>query len=136
MGFADWACTEPYTRCSVKRDLPAVKKLEQLYLEAARANADFSRQTADKLFGRDIPYVLLMHVSALSARMMPRLIQLYRKAGFRFVSLAEAESDPAYLGYTDLRQPPPKSPEQLATEKGVKLTRPLDYKTQLDGMCR
>jgi peptidoglycan/xylan/chitin deacetylase (PgdA/CDA1 family) len=53
MGFADWAWTEPYVRCSVKRDLPAVKKLEQLYLEAARANADFSRQTADKLFGRD-----------------------------------------------------------------------------------
>ena len=93
------------------------------------------KENARKLYGRDIPYVLLMHVSALSARMMPQLVQLYRDAGFRFVSLAAAERNSAYLGYTDLRQPPPESPEQLAREKAVKLTYAPDHAAQLNAMC-
>ena len=94
------------TLCSLPGEArsAAVKMLERLYLQAARENADAVKENARKLYGRDIPYVLLMHVSALSARMMPQLVQLYRDAGFRFVSLAAAERDSAYLGYTDLRQ--------------------------------
>ena len=50
------------------------------------------RETARELYGRDIPYVLLMHVSAMSAHMMPQVIRLYRDAGFRLVSLAARPS--------------------------------------------
>ena len=106
-----------------------------MYLDSARENIAVSRDTARKLYGHDIPYVLLMHVSAMSAHMMPRLIQLYRAAGFRFVSLPDAERDPAYREYTDLSLPPPPSPWELAANKGVKLGQATDYSTKLAGMC-
>src|SRR3546814_5812362 len=53
---------------------------------------------SNKVEGRRIPLVLLMHVGALDARMLPRLLGFYRAQGVRFVSLAEAERDPFYAG--------------------------------------
>ena len=44
-----------------------------MYLAAAEESIAVSRGTAQKLYRRDIPYVLLMHVSAMSARMMPKV---------------------------------------------------------------
>ena len=135
IGFSDWAWTGPYARCMAKRDSAAVAELDRLYLRSARENIPAARDAARKLYGRDIPYVLLMHVSAMSARMMPQVIQLYRDAGFRFVSLAEAERDPAYIAYTDLRLPPPASLQELAKQKGVQLLQAPDYSARLDAMC-
>jgi peptidoglycan/xylan/chitin deacetylase (PgdA/CDA1 family) len=135
MGFSDWAYTGAYARCMSAHDQAAVAELERMYLDSARENIAVARETAHKLYGRDIPYVLLMHVSAMSARMMPRLIQLYRDAGFRFVSLPKAESDPAYRAYTDLTLPPPQSPWELAAAKGVKLTQATDYSAKLNAIC-
>ena len=106
-----------------------------MYLDSARENIAVSRDTARKLYGHDIPYVLLMHVSAMSAHMMPRVIQLYRAAGFRFVSLPDAERDPAYREYNDLSLPPPPSPWDLAASKGVKLTNATEYSAKLAAMC-
>ena len=125
MSFSDWAFTPAYARCMDKGDRSAVAELERLYLQSARENIAVSRDMAHKLYGRDIPYVLLMHVSAMSAHMMPQVIRLYRDAGFRLVSLPVAESDPAYAGYTDLRLAPP-APPQLASP---------DHSARLNSIC-
>ena len=135
MSFSDWAFTGAYARCKAAHDAAAVSELERLYLQAARENISASRDAAHRLYGREIPYVLLMHVSAMSAHMMPQVVRLYRKAGFRFVSLPEAESDPAYAGYTDLAAPPPPSPQELATAKHVTLTPAPDHSARLNTIC-
>jgi peptidoglycan/xylan/chitin deacetylase (PgdA/CDA1 family) len=135
MSFADWAWTPAYSRCTAKQDMVGIAKLEQLYLAAVRKSIADDRKTARKLYGRDIPYVLLMHVSAMSAHMMPRVIQLYRDAGFRFVTIREAESDPAYAAYTDLALPPPPSRGEAAQQKRVKLPAPPDYSATLNEVC-
>jgi peptidoglycan-N-acetylglucosamine deacetylase len=135
MSFSDWAFTGAWARCGAARNGTAVAELERMYLDAARENIAVARDTAHKLYGRDIPYVLLMHVSAMSAHMMPRLIQLYRSAGFRFVSVPQAESDPAYREYTDLSLPPPPSPWDIAAKKGVKLPVATDYSVKLAAIC-
>lgn len=135
IGFSDWQWTSPYARCTAAHSQAAATELERMYLDSAKENIAVARETAHKLYGRDIPYVLLMHVSAMSARMMPSVIQLYRDAGFRFVSLAKAESDPAYRAYTDLTLPPPPSPWELAAAKGVKLPQATDYSAKLNAIC-
>jgi peptidoglycan/xylan/chitin deacetylase (PgdA/CDA1 family) len=135
MSFSDWQWTAPYARCMARHDSAAVAELERMYLAAARESIAVSRDAAHKLLGRDIPYVLLMHVSAMSAHMMPQLIDLYRTARFGFVSLPQAESDPAYRGFTDPRLPAPASPQELAKAKGVALMRPTDYAAKLESMC-
>jgi hypothetical protein len=88
------------------------------------------------VYGRDIPYVLLLHVGAFSARMMPRLLALYRELGFQFVPLPQAESDPAYAA--DLAPAPggrATNLEQLAAAKGAQAQR-TDYAVLLDRFCR
>jgi peptidoglycan/xylan/chitin deacetylase (PgdA/CDA1 family) len=135
MSFSDWAFTPAWARCTGKGDKAAIVELESLYLRSARENIVSSRDTARKLYGRDIPFVLLMHVSAMSAHIMPQVIRLYRSASFRLVSLPAAESDPAYAGYTDLRLPPPPPPQELAREKHVQLTAAPDYSARLNSIC-
>ena len=39
---------------------------------------------------------MLLHANRLNAAVLDRLLGLFRSANYRFVSLAEAQSDPAY----------------------------------------
>lgn len=96
MDFSDWAFNNTYARCVAKGDADAILQMEHSWLGNAAVQADRSRAMAQALYGRDIPYVLLMHLGAFDAHMMPRLIALYREKGYRFVSVEEAEKDPYY----------------------------------------
>jgi peptidoglycan/xylan/chitin deacetylase (PgdA/CDA1 family) len=106
MSFGDYLYNGPYARCVAKNDAASVAQLEASYLAAADATIDYTRSMSKELFGRDIPYVLLMHVGALDARMLPRLLKLYRDKGFSFISLQDAEKDPFYKNDLDLSLPP------------------------------
>jgi peptidoglycan/xylan/chitin deacetylase (PgdA/CDA1 family) len=105
MSFGDYMWNEPYARCVAKSDSSAIAQLESSYLDAAAAEADFRRSTSKAVYGRDVPYVLLMHVGAFDARMLPRLLSLYREKGFTFVTLEDAEKDPFYKSSIDLSLP-------------------------------
>lgn len=136
IGFGDWAFTARWARCSAAGDTRGLGELERMYLDAEREGIAVARGRAHALYGRDIPYVLLMHVSAMSAHMMPKVIRLYRDAGFRFVTLQQAESDPAYRAYTDLSLPPPTPDWKLALDKHVTLPQPTDNSAKLAAMCQ
>jgi peptidoglycan-N-acetylglucosamine deacetylase len=135
MSFSDWAFTPAWARCNAKGNKDALRQMEALYLQSARENVLVARQTAHDLYRRDIPYVLLMHVSAMSAHMMPQVIHLYRSAGFRLISLAEAERDPAYAAYTNLSLSPPPADWKRAHEKGVTLPSAPDHSAVLNKIC-
>lgn len=131
--FSDWAFTGAWARCNEIGDRAAVTRLERMYLDGVKQSIGVARATANALYGRDIPYVLLMHVSAMSAHMMPQVIRLYRDSGFRFVSLPRAESDPVYRADIDLSLPGRKPDWKLAQERGVTLPRFND--PQPDAIC-
>ena len=136
MDFSDWAWTAPYARCKDAGDEAAVARLEQLYLQAARESIPYYRELSKATYGRDIPYFLLLHVSAFEGRMMPRLLKLYRDEGFRFVTLAQAQADPAYLDQIDPSRPAePQGLEDKARSRGPVPSR-TDYKPVLEAMCK
>jgi peptidoglycan/xylan/chitin deacetylase (PgdA/CDA1 family) len=113
MSFGDFMFNDPYARCATAGDRAALARLETTFLDAAAETAVATRAAAKARYGRDIPYVLLMHAGALDATMLPRLIAAYRKAGFRFVSLDEAERDPAFTAYADPKNPGAPTPLAL-----------------------
>ncbi len=137
MSFGDFLFNGPYARCRTKGDKAAVGKLETYYLAAAKETIGYTRKMSHMLYDRDIPYVLLMHVGALDARMLPRLIALYRSNGFTFVTLQQAESDPWYRAYTDLSLPggPTSLEEELANRNETPPAR-TNYAALLKDMCR
>ena len=136
MDFSDWAWTSPYARCKDRGDDAEIIRLGELFLQAARDSIDYHRQLSQAAYGRDIPYVLLLHVSAFEGRMLPRLLKLYRDEGFRFVTLTEAQSDPAYRDQMDPRLPAePQGLEDKARRRGPLPSR-TDYQAVLDGICK
>src|SRR5690606_2247170 len=96
MSFNDYAFNAPYARCVAKGDGKAIAELETRYLHAAEEALAYSRAMSKALYGRDIPYVLLMHSGALDARLGPQLLAMYKAKGAKFVTLEAAQSHPFY----------------------------------------
>ena len=96
LDFEDYAWNGAYARCADKKDEKSVAWLRESYLATAAEYMALGRKVSQEIFHRDIKYVLLMHVGAFDAEMLPRLLEQMKRQGFRFVSLEEAESDPAY----------------------------------------
>ncbi|KAA6463301.1 polysaccharide deacetylase [Acidobacteria bacterium AB60] len=137
MSFGDYMWNEPYARCSAKNDTAAIAQLETSYLDAAAADADFRRAMARALFGHDIPYVLLMHVGAFDARMLPRLLALYKSKGFHFVTLQEGEKDPFYKGSMNpALDLPPDTLESAMHAKGLPLPSHPRPNIDVNSLCR
>jgi len=138
LDFGDYAWNNPYARCVAKQDEPSIEWLKSSYLETATNDIALDRKLSALLFGRDIKYVLLMHIGAFDRVMLPQLLDLFKKLGFNFVSLEEAEKDPAY-------QSDPDAPlkyggtllEQLIESKPLQYPphpdRPM---AKLDAICR
>jgi peptidoglycan/xylan/chitin deacetylase (PgdA/CDA1 family) len=137
LDFEDYLWNEPYARCMAKHDDAAVAFLEDSYLSTADEFIGVFRTLSQKLYGHDIPYVLLLHVGAFDARMLPRLIALFRSKGFEFVTLPQAEADPAYAFDPNIGYPNGGTLQEL-TAAVRKVNFPDNTKPykKLDSMCR
>jgi lysophospholipase L1-like esterase len=137
MSFSDYLWNEPYARCVATGDAGAIAELKRSYLQAATDTLDYTEAVSQKLYGRDIPLVLLMHVGALDSIMLPDLLRLYQRRGVRFVSLADAESDPFYKGEID---PPagatPATLEAVAAARGTLLPPAPAAPSDLATLCQ
>jgi peptidoglycan/xylan/chitin deacetylase (PgdA/CDA1 family) len=96
LDFEDYAWNDAYGRCSATGDTAAIAWLEQSYLATAHEYIALGRKESVIVFGHEIPNVMLMHATAFTTRMLPKLIDQLRSEGFRFAALPEVEKDPAY----------------------------------------
>jgi peptidoglycan-N-acetylglucosamine deacetylase len=96
LSFDDYAYNDPYARCLAKGDKRMVRWLKQSYLDRASVDILAAQKMSQLLYGRDIKYILLLHIGAFDAVMLPRLLAMYERRGVKLISLAEAQSDPAY----------------------------------------
>jgi peptidoglycan/xylan/chitin deacetylase (PgdA/CDA1 family) len=136
MNFDDWAFNDAWLRCARRGDSREMAKLETDFLAAGREAARQSRRMARRLYRRDIPYILLMHLGAIQARLFPRLLADYRAAGFRFVPLADAQRDPVYAQENDPRLAPgPAGLEAQMEARGFKVREPALTQAELAAIC-
>jgi peptidoglycan/xylan/chitin deacetylase (PgdA/CDA1 family) len=63
------------------------------YLESIVA---FFEGRSAEVVGREFPQIMLLHASEMNSRMLPDILAMFRRRGYRFVSLAAALQDPAY----------------------------------------
>lgn len=136
LSFDDWAFNDPYARCLAEGDTAAVAELERTYMAWAKASLDHSRALSKALYGRDIPLVLLMHLGAFDAKMLPRLLAFYRREGVRFVSLDDAMRHPFYADDDSAR--PTDIPVTLEARAAAKGTVPAKTwnAASLSEVCR
>ncbi len=138
LNFDDYAFNEAYGRCAAKEDTVAIRELESRFLKAASESLAYERALSLTLYGRTPPLVLLMHLGAFTAHMMPKLLDQYRSQGVSFVSVEEAERDPVYAQDTKLETASEHriSIEMMAVDHHILLPPHADWRASADGMCR
>jgi peptidoglycan/xylan/chitin deacetylase (PgdA/CDA1 family) len=137
MDFEDYLWNAPYARCMDKRDDASIGRLHDSFLSVADQYYGVFRELSHTVYGRDVKYVLLIHVGAFDAKMLPELLALYRSKGVSFISLPSAISDPAYRDDPDIGEPTGGALLELMVQK-KKLPFPKNSKPyeELDSTCR
>lgn len=93
---SDYIFAAAYERMAARHDHSAQARLRREYLAFTAAQIDyFSRMNADVL-GYEPPEIVLLHDNQLNADLMDKILALYERRGYKFVSLDEAERDPVY----------------------------------------
>jgi peptidoglycan-N-acetylglucosamine deacetylase len=137
MDYSDWQWNDAYVRCLTPGKEAGLAALESAYLENVREASNRSRTLSRALYGREIPYVLLTHISAFNARTMPRVLDVYRQEGFRFTTLEAAQQDSVYRRDMDPSQPAgPASLEARARQRGLPIPPRTDRSAMLSSACR
>ncbi len=93
----EWIFAKAYATAIAKKDRGAQKKLANEYVAYMERKTDYWERSGQALFDRDIPQVLLVHANRLNADQFDRIAAMLKKRGYRFVTLAAAVSDAAYL---------------------------------------
>jgi peptidoglycan/xylan/chitin deacetylase (PgdA/CDA1 family) len=101
LDYEDYLWNTPYARCAAKHDAQAIAWLRTSYLETAKNYLSADREMATRVFGHDIPHVLLLHLGAYSPTILPDLLDLLHAEGYTFATLEQVQSDPAYSSDPD-----------------------------------
>lgn len=137
LSFDDYLWNEPYARCVAKGDTKTIAAMENAWLAAAETSLAYYAALSQELYGRDIPYVLLLHLGAFDARMLPRLLALYRARGVTLISLEQAEADPFYAPAMNPAAPDaPMTLEQAMAARGITFAPRIVQVLPFDSLCR
>ena len=71
-------------------------RFEQKYLRFIAGQIQKAEQKTQRIAGRPVKQILLIHMNTLNAYFLPAVIHLFRQKGYKFVTLPEAMSDPYY----------------------------------------
>ena len=93
---SDWEFARAYDVALAHTDRDSAQKLEAAYLRYTADEIDYYSGLHKKIFGREIPHVMLQHANRLNAAVMDQMLALFEARGYRFVTLETAQADAAY----------------------------------------
>jgi peptidoglycan/xylan/chitin deacetylase (PgdA/CDA1 family) len=96
----DWYFNARYVKARAGGDAELARRIGEAYLQHWTVMFDWYDAMAQRLFGRSVQHVALLHQNALNADYLPRVLALMRDRGLRFATLDEVLKDPAY-GHED-----------------------------------
>lgn len=135
VAFSDWDYTDAYARCVASGDGATIEAMKRQYLGEVDQGIARMKEHAQRVFGRQIPQVLLTHLGGWSAVTLPEVMKRLDAAGARYVTLAQAQSDPAYA-----KPGGGSMVTRTAREKGIALSGgdPIQASPRLDpkALCR
>jgi peptidoglycan/xylan/chitin deacetylase (PgdA/CDA1 family) len=92
----DWMYAGVYEDAKKRGDGALQQELVNSYISYSDASFAYSEQLAKQTIGYEPKQILLLHATQLEADHIGELIDLLRKRGYRFITLADALSDQAY----------------------------------------
>ncbi len=92
----DFIFNDCYVRALRNKDAAMAKRLRETYLNFTIAVTEFAERISQQIFGREITQTLLLHANDINADCLDEMLRRFAARGYRFVTLDEAMSDPAY----------------------------------------
>jgi peptidoglycan-N-acetylglucosamine deacetylase len=92
----DWAYAAVYEDAKKRGDKAAQDELAKSYLAYSDASFAYSEQLSKQIVGYEPKQILLLHANQLEADHIGELLDLFRKRGYRFITLEDALGDQAY----------------------------------------
>ena len=92
----DWMYAPVYDDARKRGDTALQQELVKSYLSYSDAVFTYAEQLSLKTIGYEPKQILLLHGNQLEADHIGELLDLMRRRGYRFISLEDALSDPAY----------------------------------------
>jgi peptidoglycan-N-acetylglucosamine deacetylase len=92
----DWMFAGLYEDAKKRNDTALQAQIVKEYLSYHDAVFAYQEQLSAKLIGYEPKQILLLHASNLEADHIGELMDVLRKRGYRFITLEDALSDPAY----------------------------------------
>ena len=93
---SDFIFNVGYAQALQKGDKMLANRLRDAYLDFTIAATEFAEKISPEIFGREIPQVLLIHSNDITSDSLDEILQRFASRGYKFVSLDEVMSDPAY----------------------------------------
>ncbi|MGA6985988.1 MAG: polysaccharide deacetylase family protein [Terriglobales bacterium] len=92
----DWMYAPVYDDARKRGDAALQQELVSSYLSYSDSVFAYAEQLAKQTIGYEPKQILLLHANQLEADHIGELLDLMRKRGYRFITLADALSDQAY----------------------------------------
>lgn len=92
----DYLFALAYKRAKEQKDTALTNRIGRDYLAYMESKLKYFEKQSDKLFGRNISQILLVHANLLNADYLNSLAAVYRKNNYIFVSMDQALEDEAY----------------------------------------
>lgn len=92
----DYLFAVAYERSKIKKDSVMMKQIGHDFVSYIERKLKYFEEESNKLFGRDINHILLLHASFLNSDYVDSLANMFRKNGYVFVSMDKALQDSAY----------------------------------------
>jgi len=118
----DWAFNSAYFLMRSRHDEASAVRLRKDYLAFTEAQIDYFSELHKQIFGYEPPHIMLIHDNQLNADVIDDLLAIFERKHYRFVSLTEAEADPAYATpETYITGYGPMWAYRWAKERGIKV---------------
>jgi len=92
----DWDFEKPWVEARRKNDTKEMDRVAEEYHEALHVEIRDQEEEGDRLFGRTVPQILLLHANEVGAAQWDRLFTWLEERGYRFAKADEVLADAAF----------------------------------------
>lgn len=92
----DYVFNTAYLLMLAKKDTVTAERLRSEYLAYTLAEIDYYSGLNKQVLGYEPPHVMVLHVNRLNADTIDSVLSLFEKRHYKFVTLDDAEADPAF----------------------------------------
>jgi peptidoglycan/xylan/chitin deacetylase (PgdA/CDA1 family) len=93
---ADYIFSRAYDNAFDKKDAALMKRVGEAYVPYMEAKLEYWERQSTKLFGREVSQTLLIHANFINSDYFDDLAAMFKRRGYKFVTLEQALKDEAY----------------------------------------